>query len=275
MTRAVLWVIAFFVLLAAMLFPLLILGASEGRQLSFGVQAAVVALTSVICQLLRRRPLTELTGALNLRWLLQLLAGCGLGATLMLLPALFLRAMGAVHWQTVDGGLAILIAALPSAAAVVITEELIFRGFVFQRLLDGFGEWPAQLVLAAYFVLTHSAALRDAGPLKTLAAVNIFIASLAFGLAYLRTRALAMPLGIHFAANVTQGPILGFGVSGHAEASALRVRFADGPPWLTGGAFGLEASVPGLVSVIALVVVLYRVRPLLGNTTTSDATGVG
>ncbi len=259
MKRAVLWIIIFFALLAAMLFPLLIIAASKNHQLSFGVQAGVVALTSVICQLLLRRPVAELTGALNVRWLLQLLAGCGLGAAMMLLPALFLRAMGAVHWQTVSGGLAIVVAALPSAAAVVIAEELIFRGFIFQRLLDGFGEWPAQLVLAAYFVLTHSAALRDAGPLKTLAAVNIFIASLAFGLAYLRTRGLAMPLGLHFAANVTQGPILGFGVSGHTEASALTVRFTDGaPPWLTGSAFGLEASVPGLVCVIALAVLLYR-----------------
>jgi membrane protease YdiL (CAAX protease family) len=214
---------------------------------------------------LRRRPLAELTGALNARWLLQLLAGCGLGASLMLLPALFLRAVGAIHWQTVGGGLTVLVAALPSAAAIVIVEELIFRGFVFQRLLDGFGEWPAQLVLAAYFVLTHSAALRDAGPLKTLAAVNIFIASLAFGLAYLRTRGLAMPLGLHFAANVTQGPILGFGVSGNAEPSALRVAFIDGAPWLTGGEFGLEASVPGLICVIALAVLLYQVRPPLGN----------
>jgi membrane protease YdiL (CAAX protease family) len=244
---------------------LLIMAGSEGRQLSFGVQAGVVALTSVICQLLRRRPLAELTGALNARWLLQLLAGCGLGASLMLLPALFLRVVGAIHWQPVGGGLTILVAALPSAVAIVIIEELIFRGFVFQRLLDGFGEWPAQLALAAYFVLTHSAALRDAGPLKTLAAVNIFIASLAFGLAYLRTRSLAMPLGLHFAANVTQGPILGFGVSGNAEPSAFRVAFTDGAPWLTGGAFGLEASVPGLVCVIALAVLLYRVTPPLGN----------
>lgn len=271
MKRAVFWIIVFFSLLAAMLFPLLIMGTSEDHQLSFGVQAGVVALTSVICQLLRRQPVAELTGALNVRWLLQLLAGWGLGASMMLLPALFLGAMGAVHWQTVGGGLAILVAALPSAAAVAIAEELIFRGFVFQRLLDGFGEWPAQLVLAAYFVLTHSAALRDAGPLKTLAAVNIFIASLAFGLAYLRTRGLALPLGIHFAANVTQGPILGFGVSGHAESSALRVGFTDAPPWLTGGAFGLEASVPGLVSVIALAVLLYRFKPPLGNTASTGA----
>ncbi|HYK05833.1 MAG TPA: CPBP family intramembrane glutamic endopeptidase [Thermoanaerobaculia bacterium] len=269
MKRAVLWIIVFFALLAAMLFPLLLMAAPEERQLSFAVQAGVVALTSVICQLLRRRPLAELTGALNGRWLRQLLAGCGLGASLMLLPALFLRAIGAIHWQMVGGGFAIVVAALPPAAAIVIAEELIFRGFIFQRLLDGFGEWPAQLVLAAYFVLTHSAALRDAGPLKTLAAVNIFIASLAFGLAYLRTRGLAMPLGLHFAANVTQGPLLGFGVSGHADPSASRVAFTDAPPWLTGGAFGLEASVPGLVCVIALAVLLYRVRPPLGNTMAS------
>lgn len=253
------WIAIFFALLTAMLVPLVISAASEGRQVSFAMQALLVAAVSLICQLLRRRPLSELTGRVDARWLRQLLAGLVLGAALMLLPALILLASGVVRWQVVDG-LAIVIAALAPAAAVVIAEELLFRGFVFQRLLDGIGEWPAQLLVAAFFVLSHSATLAEAGPLKTLAGINIFIASIAFGLAYIRTRGLAMPLGIHFAANMTQGPLLGFGVSGHDEASVLRPVFNDAPAWLTGGTFGLEASVLGLVCVIALAVLLWKRR---------------
>ena len=46
--------------------------------------------------------------------------------------------------------------------AVAVAEELLFRGFPFQRLVDGIGAWPAQLLMAGYFVLTHSTGLAAA-----------------------------------------------------------------------------------------------------------------
>lgn len=95
-----------------------------------------------------------------------------------------------------------------------------------------------------------------------MAGVNIFAASILFGLAFLRTRSLAMPIGLHFMANVTQGVILGFGVSGTAEPALLRPIPTSGLGWLTGGAFGLEASLPGLIAVlVAVMVVAARAWP--------------
>jgi len=70
-----------------------------------------------------------------------------------------------------------------------------------------------------------------------------------------------MPLGLHLAANVTQGPILGFGVSG-TEGARLLVPLPSGAPaWLDGGSFGLEGSVPGLACLVALLVILRGWRP--------------
>jgi membrane protease YdiL (CAAX protease family) len=252
------WILIFFFVLFSLLFPLLLL---VSPKVSLVRQAGVVAAASAICQLLRRRPMSELVGALDWRWPKQLLLGGLLGTLLMLVPALFLRALGFVTWQWNDTSLAIFSSALALYAAVAVAEEFVFRGFVFQRLLDGIGEWPAQLILAAYFVLVHSAALSAGGQQRYLAGLNIFLASLVFGLAFIRTRSLAMPLGIHFAANYMQGTILGFGVSGHEEAGMLRPVFGNYPDWLTGGAFGLEASLPGLVCVIVAGVLLYRWTP--------------
>ena len=100
------------------------------------------------------------------------------------------------------------------------------------------------------------------GQLKYLASVNIFLASILFGLACLRTRRLAMPLGLHFMANWVQGSLFGFGVSGTAPAGLLAPTFApDAPLWLTGGSFGLEASVPGLLCVVVAIVLLWLWRP--------------
>lgn len=131
------------------------------------------------------------------------------------------------------------------------------RGFLFQRVVHGLGRWPAQLLVAAFFVLTHWNNPGMQGLTRALAGTNIFLASLLFGAAFLRTGALAMPLGLHLAANWVEGNVLGFGVSGYIDVGLLKPT-PSGPEWLTGGAFGLEASVPGLLCVAALTLWLLR-----------------
>lgn len=140
-------------------------------------------------------------------------------------------------------------------ASVALAEELLFRGFVFQRLVDGLGRWPAQLLVAGFFLLTHLDNPGMAGGARLLAGVNIALASVLFGLAFIRTGGLAMPLGLHFGANWMQVGVLGFGVSGESQRGLLEPVLEVGPEWLTGGSFGLEANVPGLV-LVALVLAL-------------------
>lgn len=70
-----------------------------------------------------------------------------------------------------------------------------------------------------------------------------------------------LPIGLHLMASVVQGVVLGFGVSGEAEPSLLAPQFLSVAEWLTGGAFGVEASLPGLVTVgilLAASVMLSR-----------------
>jgi membrane protease YdiL (CAAX protease family) len=62
-----------------------------------------------------------------------------------------------------------------------------------------------------------------------LASLNIFLASVLFRLAFLRTRRLAMPLGLHFMANLMQGTILGLGFSGKSQPGLL-TPFSTTPP---------------------------------------------
>jgi membrane protease YdiL (CAAX protease family) len=250
------WIAIFFIVLAALLLPLMLLARGGEAAVPIWQQALVMIFASVICQKLRRRPISDLTGALDFRALQHGLAGLGLGAALMLMPALLLVAIGAVTLRANAGGLEALAGVAALMAAVAVAEEFLFRGFLFQRLIDGLGAWPAQLVVGGLFVLTHSDALGAAGALGWLAGVNIFIASLMFGFAYVRTGGLAMPIAIHFAANTMQGGVLGFGVSGDAEQGWFTPALS-GPDWLTGGAFGLEASVPGLACVIVLAVALF------------------
>lgn len=253
------WIGIFFILLAAVLFPLIIYSKETGQELSPWLQAIVVLMVSLTCQRLRKRPQAELLGALDSRWLGQLFVGMALGCALMLLPALLLWGGGVLSWQHNGLETEVIWAAILLFVGVAVTEELTFRGFMFQRLIDGIGCWPAQLLMAGYFVLTHVAALKQGDQWNYLATLNIFIASLLFGLAFIRTQSLAMPIGLHFMANFTQGTLLGFGVSGSDQAGLVTPIFIeDAPSWLTGAQFGLEASLPGLLVLTLLTYGVWR-----------------
>jgi membrane protease YdiL (CAAX protease family) len=144
-------------------------------------------------------------GALDGRWAREIAVGGAIGSVLMLLAALALLAGGWVAWREDSIDPSALLPALVLFAEVALAEELLFRGFVFQRLVAGLGSWPAQLLMSGYFLLTHLDALSTPDGLLILAAANIFLASVLFGLAFLRTGSLAMPLGLHLMANRVQG----------------------------------------------------------------------
>lgn len=261
--RNIWWVAIFFVVLAAFTFPLIMLSQYYKFEITILYQAVIVVLASVICQLWRGEPLSDMFGTFNFRWLTTLGAGLLTGAALMLTASFFLWIAGSVTWQNNKIELWPLLSVSITFAAVAVAEEVLFRGFIFQRLMASLGTWPAQIIIAAYFLLIHMNNPGMTGIVKVLASINIFLASIMFGLAYIRTKSLAMPIGIHFTANLVQGVVLGFGVSGNEQASLLSPVFKSSREWLTGGSFGLEASVPGLICVIVIVVMLFKWKPAI------------
>lgn len=244
-------------MLSVFLFPLIFLADHYHFEISIALQAIIILVVSIICQLLRREPLNELIGRVSGKWFKELFIGLIVGSALMMLPAFLLTAFGFIHWQKNVFALSTLASGVSVMLVVAIAEELLFRGFIFQRFIGAFGNWPAQLIIAGLFLLTHLNNPGMTGVTKTLASVNIFITSILFGIAFIKTKKLAMPLGLHFAANVMQGTVLGFGVSGEKEVSLFEPRLDSAPEWLTGGAFGLEASIVGLFSLIMITILIY------------------
>jgi membrane protease YdiL (CAAX protease family) len=251
------WILIFFLALSALLVPAIISAQQNNMEVSIGAQAMIILIASLTAQWLRRKPLAELFGMLNWRWLKELSLGGLIGSALMLAPALILSVFGWVNWQWNPEGISVLSSSLLLFAGVATAEELLFRGFVFQRLISGLGQWTAQLIIAAYFLLTHLNNPGMTGSVKMMASINIFLASILFGLAFIRTRSLAMPLGLHFMANFVQGGIMGFGVSGTEQSGLLIPFFGEAPVWLTGGRFGLEASLPGLICIVITLLLFY------------------
>lgn len=241
------WVAIFLAVLTAALLPAMLLSIQMQHELSVWEQAGIIVFATLIVQLLRRRPFTEVIGRVNGRAFTNLGVGIALGFLLMATPAVVLWIGGFVQFSLTTLRAEPIIAAVAFMAGVAFAEELLFRGVLFQRLISAVGEWPAQIAVGLLFVLTHLGNPGMEGTAKILAGVNIFLASILFGKAFLRSKGLALPIGLHFMANVTQGVVLGFGVSGNDTASLLVPQFAIDKPWLTGGAFGLEASAPGLI----------------------------
>ena len=259
------WILTFLFVLAAFLVPVLLTAQKYSMKVSTGAQAIIIVLASMICQLLRRKPLAELLGKFDMRWFKELCVGGLIGSALMLMPALFLGVFGWVHWQWNLEGVSILSSSLLLFAGVAIAEELLFRGFVFQRLVSGLGPWPAQLITAAFFLLTHLSNPGMSGGIKVMASINIFLASILFGQACIQTKSLAMPLGLHWMANWMQGGILGFGVSGSEQLGLFVPIFGNAPTWVTGGQFGLEASLAGLMCVVISLLMLSMSKPKTRN----------
>lgn len=77
------------------------------------------------------------------------------------------------------------------------------------------------------------------------------MAGVLLGAAYMYSRRLWMPIGVHAGWNFTEGGIFGASVSG-GQAHGLLVSHFQGPEVLTGARFGPEAS---LVAVAACLMV--------------------
>ena len=231
----------------------------------------LVLLVTWACLRLRGQPLSSVGYRIDRRWLQQLGLGMALGMGSLLLAALMIMATGAVTFEADPGrSLGILAYGLYLFAFVALLEETLFRGFLFQRLVDGAGVWFAQIALAVLFALGHWDNPGMDGVTKLVASVELALAAIMLGLAYLRTRSLALPIGLHLGWNWAGGHVLGFGVSGLDHQGWLRPVFHDRAGWLSGGEFGPEASVFGIVADLVLIGLLWRWKGLsaapLGDT---------
>lgn len=222
----------------------------------------MVLLATWACTRMRREALSSVGLRLDRRWARDFAWGCALGLGALLLAAGLIAAIGGVRFELEPArSLDNLLFGLYLFASAAVLEELLFRGFLFQRLVAGIGVWPAQLALAGLFALAHWGNPGMVGATKVWASIDIALAAVLLGVAYLRTRSLALPIGLHLGWNWSQGHLLGFGVSGVDLTGWLRPVFQGLPTWLTGGEFGPEASVFGVVADLAMLAIVWKWAP--------------
>ena len=127
---------------------------------------------------------------------------------------------------------------------VACGEEVIFRGIIFRMIDDRFGLWWALGISALIFGFAHII-----NPSASIwSSVTIAIeAGVLLGAAYKYKNSLWFPIGIHWAWNFTQGNVFGFAVSGGDIEESILTATLSGPDIITGGSFGLEASIISLI----------------------------
>jgi len=110
--------------------------------------------------------------------------------------------------------------------------------------------------------------LRVASALFALAAVALAIAIAGVFLApgYVLSGELAIPLGLHLSWNYAQGVLFGFPVSGVGLGVAVVRTRETGPDLVTGGRFGPEAGLLGVVAIlVGIAAIAWWVRARTGR----------
>jgi len=138
---------------------------------------------------------------------------------------------------------------------VGVFEELASRGILFRLLEQGLGTWLAVIISGGLFGVGH---LNNPGA-TWVSSLSIAVgAGALLAAAYVVTRSLWVPIGLHWAWNLFEGPVWGTPVSGLATPVLAAARL-PGPVALTGGAFGPEAGLPSIVLATALAIAFFAV----------------
>ena len=156
---------------------------------------------------------------------------------------------------------------------IAVGEEMIFRGFLFRWIDRRFGFVAALVVSAFIFGLVHW----SQGDFLSAMAIAVEMGILV-GAAYRYSGDLWLPIGMHWGWNFTQGNIFGFSVSGTDAGPSLIKPTLEGPQWLTGGAFGAEATVVATIIGLGLglwftmqVIRRQRQQPAPTGTATAES----
>ena len=230
------------------------------------VSTAAALFVGWLCaRFLEGLPFRSLGAAFTRGWLRNLLAGLLIGGDTFAATALIGVITGSLSFRlNADAdaaaiGWTLFISFLIFFAAAAF-EEAFLRGYMLQTFIRS-----DLLIFAVLFTSLVFATLHNANPNATvLSWVNTFLAGVWLAAAYLKTRDLWLPTGVHIAWNWVQGSVFGVEVSGLTEiVRAPVMRESDaGPAWLTGGEYGIEGGVLCTIVLVASTAAIYFL-PLL------------
>ncbi len=138
-----------------------------------------------------------------------------------------------------------------------LAEEALFRGYPLQTMTRANLAWFAVFLTSVPFAAVH---LRNPNVVAGFTFINTALAGVWLAVAYLRTRSLWFPLGVHWAWNWALGSLFGLPVSGLTDLAPHPLLHGTdlGPAWLTGGSYGIEGGVACTITLIVSTIFIWR-----------------
>jgi len=185
----------------------------------------------------------------------------GIGITFIQMGFIYILMLG-LGWLTFEGfawefdPINVVITSVLIAFVVFIfvgwNEELLSRGYHLQTIASGTNLFWGVVLSSAVFGLLHLG-----NPNATwVSAAGIFFAGVYLAYAYIRTKQLWLSIGLHIGWNFFEGVVFGFPVSGLDIYALTRIQ-VTGPELWTGGAFGPEAGLIVLPSLLLGAGLIY------------------
>lgn len=233
--------------------------------LSAFVQSSVLVATVLLASwLVDRRRISGLGFERN--WWAELIVGFMLGVFAMVSIFAFEFSLGWIEIDRVGPSADVSVGTLVGSQLmwlvmmilVGVSEEMVSRGYHMKNISEGLrplGVWPsvviAGLLSSLFFGLLH-ALNPNASWISNL---GVALAGIMLATGRVATGSLAAPIGLHISWNLFQGPVLGFPVSGNTtDNSLIAIRQGGNPLW-TGGEFGPEAGLIGVIATVSLLTV--------------------
>ncbi len=178
----------------------------------------------------------------------ELTYGFVLGGGLIVILILSLASLGYYKIESIHSDWTIIFNGLFSMGMAAFVEELFFRVIIFKLTEEFCGSWIALIASVLFFGFAHAG--NPNATLWTSIAIGVE-AGILLTAAFMLTRTIWFPLAMHFGWNYFQSKIFGVTTSGISK-EGLILPAIEGPEWLTGGVFGIEASVTAVLLCLAV-----------------------
>lgn len=233
--------------------------------LSFVVPNVILFVPAIFCgwlcgKFLEGLPFRALGLWFTKNWLKDLIFGLIAGAASITFAVLTAILFGGMRLEInrSAGSSAIYLTLFVSLVVFVvgaIAEEAYFRGYILQTFARARLAWLAIALTSLFFASGHLGN-RNADWVSTL---NTALAGVWFSVAYLKTRNLWFPFGIHLMWNWLQGAIFGIPVSGITSLTTAPFmnETEKGAKIITGGDYGIEGGVACAIAIIVSTALIW------------------
>lgn len=226
-----------------------------------GLLAAALAAGYFCVRLFEALPWRSLGLTLHTGWLRDLIVGCAIGVATLVVAVAIAMIGGGLRFSFSDAGATSIGRSMLGSALLLfvaaLAEEAIFRGYPLQTLSRAKLVLLGVVLTSVPFAGVHLYNPNLISPRVTF--INTALAGVWLAAAYLRTRSLWLPQGIHWAWNWAMGWLFGIPVSGVKLVSNPLLTANDaGPLWLTGGSYGLEGGAACTIAMVLFTVFIWR-----------------